>query len=116
MAYRTLAILTIYALNTFLKKHSLGNEFSFYYLNDFLFVPFVIEFTKAMFCWLPKLAYKTNWVWETGITVVVAIILFEIVQPFFDRTATRDYLDCIMYILGGLLPILFSHLRNKLIE
>jgi hypothetical protein len=112
MVGRFLVIVAIYSINKAFKAYGIGNAFTFYHLSDLLFVPFVIASTGLMFLVIPSISYRTNWSKEIYISTVVAIFLFELLQPMFDKTATGDLIDCAMYVLGGLMSlVLYKNLK-----
>ena len=103
----------IYISNQYLKSIGIANYFTKCFLNDLLFVPFVlslcVELNKYSVFQNLKIGKR-----EIVITVVVASAFFELILPAINHHSTGDILDVVCYMIGGLLFYLLSEiLENK---
>jgi len=75
----------------FLKNH----------LNDFLYMPIALTICLATVRWIKSLPnYLLNLGMITGMTVFSSVV-FEYIGPSYFAHATGDWIDVVMYVLGG---------------
>ena len=95
---------SLYALNRWLIKPHVHNQFLRYHFNDLLLIP----------CALPPLLLLERWfrlrahdevptAGEIALNLIVWCILFEVVGPHLFRRATGDPWDAVAYVTGGIL-------------
>ena len=91
----------IYLINQLLDK-TYKSDFLNYYLNDFLAVPIVLQLVLVSF----QLLYKNVNIYlgknKILYTVIYISFFFELLLPYFSERYTGDWLDVIIYCLGGL--------------
>jgi hypothetical protein len=97
----------IYLINQITDKNS-KIDFLNYYLNDFLAVPIVLQLVLISF----QLLYKNVNIYlgkdKILYTVIYISFFFELLLPYFSERFVGDWLDVIMYCLGGLAFFLFQ--------
>jgi hypothetical protein len=97
----------IYLINQITDKNS-KIDFLNYYLNDFLAVPIVLQLVLISF----QLLYKNENIYlgkdKILYTVIYISFFFELLLPYFSERFVGDWLDVIMYCLGGLAFFLFQ--------
>ena len=81
------------------------------YVNDFLAIPVIAN----VGLWFQRVfVIRSNYyVLSSGHVIFIVIyvsILFELVLPYFSRTYTRDLIDVMLYVAGG---IFFYRIINK---
>jgi len=90
----------IYLINQLLNKTS-KIDFLNYYLNDFLAVPIVLQLTLISF----QLLYNNVNIYlgkdKILYTVIYISIFFELFLPYFFERFVGDWIDVMMYCLGG---------------
>jgi len=75
----------------FLKNH----------LNDFLYMPIALTICLATIRWIKRLPYFIlSWGMIIGMTVFSSIV-FEYIGPSYFMHTTGDWMDVVMYVLGG---------------
>jgi hypothetical protein len=83
-------------------------DFLNYHLNDFLAVPIVLQLVLISF----QLLYKNVNIYlgkdKILYTVIYISFFFELLLPYFSERFVGDWLDVIMYCLGGLAFFLFQ--------
>lgn len=88
-----------------------------YYINGYLTDLFAIPVIANIGLWFMRVAIvKTNMyklsVGQIIFIVIYVSLVFEVVLPHFSKQYVSDYIDVVMYVLGG---IFFNFKMNKLI-
>lgn len=93
----------VYTVLVFRKYKQPEDSFLNNYLADFLCIPLVLYFTKIVLDFL----FRTKKVEMNVIKIFVAVIyfsvIFEWILPKYSRKFTSDWIDVLMYFLGGIL-------------
>lgn len=80
------------------------------YVNDFLVVPIVLTICLIVVRWLKN---DENYQFSIYICIYIAVLyafIFEYILPQFHQRYTADYIDVLLYVLGG---FLFYKLQNQ---
>jgi len=107
-----IVFIIIYGANQFFMKPA-DNSFLNFYLNDMLAVPIVLNLVLISF----KMLYSSTNIYlgidKIIFTVIYISILFEITLPYFFKRFVGDWLDVLMYIIGGFIYFIFQKIELK---
>jgi len=107
-----IVFIIIYGANQFFMKPA-NNSFLNFYLNDMLAVPIVLNLVLISF----KMLYSSTNIYlgidKIIFTVVYISILFELILPHFFTKYSSDWIDVVMYIIGGFIYFIFQKIELK---
>ena len=107
-----IVFIIIYGANQFFMKPA-NNSFLNFYLNDMLAVPIVLNLVLISF----KMLYSSTNIYlgidKIIFTVVYISILFELILPHFFTRYSSDWIDVVMYIIGGFIYFIFQKIELK---
>jgi len=81
------------------------------YINDFLAIPVIAN----LGLWFQRVfVIRNNYYvlspWHVIFIVVYVSVLFELVLPYYSKTYTADWIDVLLYMVGG---VFFYRIINK---
>lgn len=83
------------------------------YLNDLLCIPLVLG---ALTCIIRKIKYHPNFKLPLGFIFILSsyyAVYFEYYLPKINSRYTSDWVDVVLYFLGGILFYFFQRVRDK---
>lgn len=73
-----------------------------FYMNDLLIVPLTAGIARSSMRWLFQVKKYILRFWQACYIVVFYSIVFEGILPFFLLRYTGDWIDVLLYIIGGI--------------
>jgi len=100
-----ISLCLLYIINKFLGTPLATTSFLYIFLknhlNDFLYMPIVLTICLAVVRWVKSLSnYLLNLGMIIGMTVFSSVV-FEWIGPSYFVHTTGDWIDVVMYVLGG---------------
>ena len=99
--YVVLAVITVYALNTFIGKPNFSVQFLHCYLNDLFAMPLILAYTNLLFCWVGKRSPAFTTPLQIAFLTLFCSIIWEGLAPSILQHSSRDPWDVVAYMIGG---------------
>jgi hypothetical protein len=74
-----------------------------FYLNDLLIVPITAIATNLLMQWILRIPDFKLQIWQICYIVLFYSILFEGILPTVIKRYTGDWVDVLMYVIGGII-------------
>ena len=95
------AVVTVYAINTYLVKPNLQAQFFHYYLNDLFAMPLILAYTNLVVHWVGRRTMSFTTPIRIGCLTIFCVIVWEGMAPMLLVNSTRDLMDAVVYAIGS---------------
>ena len=97
-----IAVVIVYAVNTFFLKPNSSAQFLHCYLNDLFAMPFILAYTNLLIHWIGKRSTGITTPLRIGCFTVFCVTVWEGIAPMVLANSTRDIFDVVAYSFGSL--------------
>ena len=96
-----IAVLIVYAVNTFVGKPNCNVQFLHCYLNDLFAMPFILAYTNLLIHWVGRRTTPFTTPLRIVCLTILCVIVWEGFAPMFLSRSTRDPWDVVAYSTGS---------------
>ena len=96
------AVVVVYAVNTFFGKPNFSDYFLHCHLNDLFAMPFILAYTNLLISWIGKNFKGVTSPTRIGCLTIFCVVVWEGIAPMLLANSTRDPWDVVAYSIGSI--------------